>query len=44
MQQVAASDDEQSRKVAELAATAISLSDETSHLSDLVRTFKLGDS
>jgi methyl-accepting chemotaxis protein len=44
MQQVASSDEEQSRKIADIAASAIALRDEASHLSDLVRTFKLGDS
>jgi methyl-accepting chemotaxis protein len=44
MQRVSASNEEQSRKIADIAATATALSDEAAHLSDLVRTFKLGDS
>src|SRR4051812_46562465 len=43
MQRVSATDEEQSRKIADIAASATALSDEAAHLSDLVRTFKLGD-
>lgn len=44
IQRVASSNEDQSRKVADIAASSIALSDEANHLAELVRTFKLGDS
>lgn len=44
MRDVAHSSEEQSRNIAEIATSATELSEEAGRLSDLVRTFKLGDS
>jgi methyl-accepting chemotaxis protein len=44
MRGVAESDEARSRKIADVAASATALSDEAKRLSELVRTFKLGDS
>jgi methyl-accepting chemotaxis protein len=44
MRAVAHSSEEQSRNIAEIATSATALSEEAARLSDLVRTFKLGDS
>jgi methyl-accepting chemotaxis protein len=44
MQRVAAADEERSRKIADIAASATALTDEAGRLSELTRTFKLGDS
>jgi methyl-accepting chemotaxis protein len=44
MQDVAVSDEEQSKRIADLAATASELTDASRHVSELVATFKLGGS
>ena len=43
MHEVAVSDEEQSRNIADLAAVASALTDASARISDLVGTFKLGD-
>jgi methyl-accepting chemotaxis protein len=43
MHDVAVSDEEQSRNIADLAAVAAALTDASGRISDLVGTFKLGD-
>lgn len=43
MHEVAVSDEEQSKNIADLAAVAIALTDASARISDLVGTFKLGD-
>jgi methyl-accepting chemotaxis protein len=43
MHDVALSDEEQSRNIADLAAVASALTDSSARISDLVATFKLGD-
>jgi hypothetical protein len=43
MHDVAVSDEEQSRNIADLAAVASALTDASARISDLVGTFKLGD-
>jgi methyl-accepting chemotaxis protein len=44
MHEVAVSDEEQSRSIADLAAVAHALTDASAHISELVGTFKLGGS
>jgi methyl-accepting chemotaxis protein len=44
IQHVAVSSEEQSKRIADIAATATALTDAAGHISELVGTFKLGDS